>query len=152
MQGYNVLYPMGWDAFGLPTENFAIKNKIHPRVVTKNPKSSNLCRRTAKYILLKFYHTEGFCQVEGLFVIVMALFCAAETLRGNMVPRMKCALKILINAVKRVYVKKIAIRGRNQMYVGDSIQLTTLLSPDKVTESEILWKSDHKKIASYLLR
>ncbi|MCI8300844.1 MAG: leucine--tRNA ligase [Lachnospiraceae bacterium] len=36
MQGYNVLYPMGWDAFGLPTENFAIKNKIHPRVVTKN--------------------------------------------------------------------------------------------------------------------
>lgn len=36
MQGYNVLYPMGWDAFGLPTENYAIKNKIHPRVVTEN--------------------------------------------------------------------------------------------------------------------
>lgn len=35
MQGYNVLYPMGWDAFGLPTENYAIKNKIHPRVVTE---------------------------------------------------------------------------------------------------------------------
>lgn len=36
MQGKNVLYPMGWDAFGLPTENFAIKNHIHPAVVTKN--------------------------------------------------------------------------------------------------------------------
>ena len=36
MQGYNVLYPMGWDAFGLPTENYAIQNKIHPREVTKN--------------------------------------------------------------------------------------------------------------------
>ena len=36
MQGYNVLYPMGWDAFGLPTENYAIKNKIHPKTVTKN--------------------------------------------------------------------------------------------------------------------
>ena len=35
MQGYNVLYPMGWDAFGLPTENYAIKNKIHPAEVTK---------------------------------------------------------------------------------------------------------------------
>ncbi len=36
LQGYNVLYPMGWDAFGLPTENYAMKNHIHPEVVTKN--------------------------------------------------------------------------------------------------------------------
>ncbi len=35
LQGYNVLYPMGWDAFGLPTENYAIKNHVHPEVVTK---------------------------------------------------------------------------------------------------------------------
>ena len=36
LEGYNVLYPIGWDAFGLPTENFAIKNHIHPEIVTKN--------------------------------------------------------------------------------------------------------------------
>ena len=35
MQGYNVLYPIGWDAFGLPTENYAIKNHVHPAEVTK---------------------------------------------------------------------------------------------------------------------
>ena len=36
MQGENVLFPMGYDAFGLPTENYAIKNHIHPAIVTKN--------------------------------------------------------------------------------------------------------------------
>ena len=36
LQGYNVLYPMGWDAFWLPTENYAIKNHVHPAEVTKN--------------------------------------------------------------------------------------------------------------------
>jgi len=35
LEGYNVLHPMGWDAFGLPTENYAIKNKIHPRIATE---------------------------------------------------------------------------------------------------------------------
>ncbi|WP_425448202.1 leucine--tRNA ligase [Dethiothermospora halolimnae] len=35
LEGYNVLYPIGWDAFGLPTENYAIKNQIHPRIVTE---------------------------------------------------------------------------------------------------------------------
>ena len=34
LEGYNVLYPMGWDAFGLPTENYAMKNHIHPEIVT----------------------------------------------------------------------------------------------------------------------
>ncbi|MBP5153906.1 MAG: leucine--tRNA ligase [Lachnospiraceae bacterium] len=44
LEGYNVLYPMGWDAFGLPTENYAIKNHIHPRIVTQR----NVARFTAQ--------------------------------------------------------------------------------------------------------
>ncbi|MBR5501749.1 MAG: class I tRNA ligase family protein, partial [Oscillospiraceae bacterium] len=36
LEGYNVLYPMGYDAFGLPTENFAMKNHIHPEIVTRD--------------------------------------------------------------------------------------------------------------------
>ena len=39
MEGYSVLFPMGYDAFGLPTENYAIKNHVHPAVVTKDRKS-----------------------------------------------------------------------------------------------------------------
>jgi len=50
MQGYNVLYPIGFDAFGLPTENFAIKNKIHPAVVTRN----NVRRFTAQLKMLGY--------------------------------------------------------------------------------------------------
>ncbi|MDL2258489.1 leucine--tRNA ligase [Eubacteriales bacterium OttesenSCG-928-K08] len=50
MEGFNVLYPIGWDAFGLPTENFAIKNKIHPAVVTKN----NVAHFTAQLKRLGF--------------------------------------------------------------------------------------------------
>ena len=50
MQGYNVLYPIGWDAFGLPTENYAIKNNIHPRIVTKN----NIANFTRQLKMLGF--------------------------------------------------------------------------------------------------
>ena len=50
MQGFNVLYPIGFDAFGLPTENYAIKNKIHPAVVTRN----NIKRFTAQLKMLGY--------------------------------------------------------------------------------------------------
>ena len=52
MQGYNVLYPMGWDAFGLPTENFAIKNHVHPAEVTK--KNIARCKSQLKSLGLSF--------------------------------------------------------------------------------------------------
>ncbi|MCX6723854.1 MAG: leucine--tRNA ligase [Candidatus Staskawiczbacteria bacterium] len=52
MQGYNVLYPMGWDAFGLPTENYAIKKGVHPSVVTK--KNTDNFRRQMKSLGLSF--------------------------------------------------------------------------------------------------
>ena len=50
MQGYNVLYPIGFDAFGLPTENYAIKNKIHPALVTRD----NIKRFTAQLKMLGY--------------------------------------------------------------------------------------------------
>lgn len=50
MEGYNVLYPIGWDAFGLPTENFAIKNKIHPKIVT----AKNIANFTRQLKMLGF--------------------------------------------------------------------------------------------------
>ncbi len=52
MEGYNVLYPIGWDAFGLPTENFAIKNKLDPAVVTK--KNTDTFRRQLKSLGFSF--------------------------------------------------------------------------------------------------
>lgn len=52
MQGYNVLYPMGWDAFGLPTENYAIKKGVHPSIVTK--KNTDNFRRQMKSVGLSF--------------------------------------------------------------------------------------------------
>ncbi|MBQ7573449.1 MAG: leucine--tRNA ligase [Clostridia bacterium] len=50
MQGYNVLYPIGWDAFGLPTENFAIKNKVHPKIIT----AKNIANFTRQLKMLGF--------------------------------------------------------------------------------------------------
>lgn len=52
MEGYNVLYPIGWDAFGLPTENYAIKKGLHPAVVTK--KNTDTFRRQLKKMGLSF--------------------------------------------------------------------------------------------------
>ncbi len=50
MEGYNVLYPIGYDAFGLPTENFAIKNKVHPKIVTEQ----NIANFTRQLKMLGF--------------------------------------------------------------------------------------------------
>lgn len=51
-EGFNVLYPMGWDAFGLPTENYAIKTGVHPKEVTK--KNSDTFRRQIKALGASF--------------------------------------------------------------------------------------------------
>ncbi|HDH04060.1 MAG TPA: leucine--tRNA ligase, partial [Candidatus Campbellbacteria bacterium] len=52
MEGYNVLYPIGWDAFGLPTENYAIKIGVHPSVVTK--RNTDKFRKQLKAIGFSF--------------------------------------------------------------------------------------------------
>ncbi len=52
MEGYNVLFPIGWDAFGLPTENYAIKTGIHPKIVTK--KNTNKFRKQLKSLGFSF--------------------------------------------------------------------------------------------------
>lgn len=50
MQGYNVLHPMGWDAFGLPAENYALKNKVHPKIAVEK----NIIRYRQQLDLLGF--------------------------------------------------------------------------------------------------
>ena len=52
MEGYNVLFPIGWDAFGLPTENYALKTGIHPRVATK--RNTDNFRRQLKSLAFSF--------------------------------------------------------------------------------------------------
>ncbi len=52
MEGYNVLYPIGWDAFGLPTENYAIKKGIHPSIITKQ--NIKVFKRQLKSLGLSF--------------------------------------------------------------------------------------------------
>ncbi len=52
MSGFNILYPIGWDAFGLPTENYAIKTGIHPKIVTK--RNTNTFRRQLKSLGFSF--------------------------------------------------------------------------------------------------
>ena len=52
MEGFNVLYPIGWDAFGLPTENYAIKTQTHPKIVTK--KNTDTFRRQLKLLGFSF--------------------------------------------------------------------------------------------------
>jgi len=52
MEGYDVLYPIGWDAFGLPTENYAIKTGIHPKIITQ--KNTKVFQRQLKSLGLSF--------------------------------------------------------------------------------------------------
>ena len=58
MEGYNVLFPIGWDAFGLPTENYAIANKVPPQEVTKE--NIDAFRRQLKLIGFSFDYSREF--------------------------------------------------------------------------------------------
>ena len=74
MEGYNVLYPMGWDAFGLPTENYAIKNHIHPKIVTKNNVNRFKEQLLASFVLINFFNPIHFSFLV-IFTFFLILFC-----------------------------------------------------------------------------
>ncbi len=62
MEGYNVLFPIGWDAFGLPTENYAVKHKIHPRLVTE--RNVGVFRRQLKRLGFSFDWSREICTTD----------------------------------------------------------------------------------------
>ena len=80
MQGYNVLYPMGWDAFGLPTENFAIKNHVHPEVVTKK----NIAR--FKRVGRTFNPINALAAQKAVKLISFVCMCLEMLRNGGFIP------------------------------------------------------------------
>ena len=84
MQGFNVLYPIGWDAFGLPTENYAIKTGKHPEIVTKE--NTDNFRRQIKLLGISFDWS------REVFFTSFHLFCISE----------KPVLKLRISEITRV--------------------------------------------------
>ncbi|MBQ8160506.1 MAG: leucine--tRNA ligase [Clostridia bacterium] len=99
MEGYNVLFPIGWDAFGLPTENYAIKNKVHPADVTK--KNIDHFRQQLKMIGFSFDYSREVDTTDPAYVkwtqwIFLQLFKHGLAYKAEMpinwCPSCKCGL------------------------------------------------------------
>ncbi|NCC61192.1 MAG: leucine--tRNA ligase [Verrucomicrobiae bacterium] len=141
-KGYNVLHPMGWDAFGLPAEQYAIKTGQHPRVTTEN--NVNNFRRQIKSIGFSYDWTreinttdpEYFKWTQWIFLKIYNSWFNPETNKAEPISTLKYPLELKTEAEKRTYRDSKRLAYVAEAPVNWCPQLGTVLANEEVVDGK----------------